>query len=116
MQMTYKIVEKAGMMGGRSYLVAVNVKLTDDQQRILAYGCYSYIDVGEQFKDIKGFSAGGFSIDLLLTGFEFKLPTIQSANDFIISITDGLQKIKAQMELTSLCMAGLNKEQTIEIG
>jgi hypothetical protein len=111
MKVSYRVLEKSGIMGGRSYITEIRVQLEKDEQDILdSYGARTSFDVGERFKDRNGVDLlGGMRLESLTRGLEAKFNTIQLADDFALKVVEGLKSVKRQIELTRESVSRLNQ-------
>lgn len=117
MKASYSVLEKLGMMGGRSYVAKIHVQLEKDEQDIISsYGAYTTFDVGERFKDKNGVDIlGSMQLDALTRGLEAKFSSVQQASDFVMVVLEGLKTVKRQIELTRQSANRLNKVFEVEI-
>ena len=119
MKLHYRVAEKSGMLGGRSFVASLRVELDTGEQAVRSnYGVYARFDLPEKFQGKKGVDITGMmDMETLLgRGVEAKFPSIQMATDFVDYIAEGLKSVKSQIELTKLAAANLNRDVTIEIG
>jgi hypothetical protein len=117
LKLKYKIEERSGSFGGRSFVVQMGVALTDAEAALRSsYGFYERLEVGERFKDTKGVSIiGDIELKQLLGGAsEFKFASIQRADDFVIVVERELGKIKEQINGTASGVAKLGKQFEID--
>jgi hypothetical protein len=115
MKALYRVREKSGMIGGRSYVADIRVQLDETEQNVISsYGALTSFDVGERFKEKNGVDIlGSMRLESLTRGLEAKFSTIQQADDFVAAVMTGLKAVKQQIDATGDAASRL--DQTFEV-